>query len=232
MDDPLVMLPGMMCDRRLFAPQRQAFEHNHQIIIPDLHGTDDITALVRMLMPLLPQRFALAGLSMGGIIAMEIYRLHPNRVSRLALMDTNPFAETAERQMIRKSQLQRLAAGGLREIMQHEMKPHYLAATAQQSQILELCMTMALDLGDDVFIQQSRMLAGRRDQTSTLRAINVPTLILYGEEDRLCPEQRHLAMADLIDGAKLVKIKKAGHLPRLEQPAETNIALSRWLEEA
>ena len=232
MSEMLVMLPGMMCDARLFTPQREAFDNTHQIQIPDLYGADDIGSLVEQLLTALPEKFALAGLSMGGIIAMEICRQQPERVSRLALMDTNPFAEALDRQAIREEQIKKVSAGGLKDIIRDEMKPHYLAETSQRNQILDLCMAMGLGLGPEVFIQQSKMLAGRRDQTTTLKSITVPTLILYGEQDQLCPEERHLAMADLIDGAKLVKIEDAGHLPTLEQPAQTNLALRRWLEEA
>lgn len=231
MAEPLVMLPGMMCDARLFAPQYLVLESTRPVIIPHLYGAEQITSLVENIMPSLPPQFALAGLSMGGIIAMEICRLYPGRVTRLALMDTNPFAEAPERQALRQTQIDRVSAGGLKEIMRDEMKPHYLAATAQRAEILDLCMAMALTLGDDVFIQQSRMLASRRDQTATLQTIKVPTLLLHGEEDYLCPATHHLAMADLITGAKLVTIPHAGHLPCLEQPAKTNLALRRWLEE-
>ena len=91
-------------------------------------------------------------------------------------------------------------------------------------------MARALTLGDDVFAQQSRALASRPDQAQTLRQVNVPTLILHGAEDILCPPERHYAMHDLIEGSELVTIKAAGHLPCLEQAEETTTALKRWLE--
>lgn len=229
MTDTLVILPGMMCDHRLFAPQTDILEKKYRILIPKLAGTMSITDMVSSFLTEWPEQFALAGLSMGGIVAMEVMRQAPTRVSKIALMDTNPFAETPERQKIREKQITQVKAGRLKQVMRDDMKPHYLADTPNKAQILDLCMVMALDLGSDVFIEQSRMLASRRDQTATLAAITVPTLILYGAEDRLCPPDRHLAMHKLIPSAKRISIEGAGHLPCLEKPDETLSALTDWL---
>ena len=111
MAEPLVMLPGMMCDGRLFQPQIDVFASRYEVIIPPLYGADRIADLVQELLLVLPQRFALAGLSMGGIIAMEMMRQAPDQITRLALMDTNPFAETDERQALRESQIAKVRAG-------------------------------------------------------------------------------------------------------------------------
>ena len=230
MAEPLVMLAGMMCDARLFQPQTRALEAHYDMIIPPLYGANRIADLVRALLLKLPERFALAGLSMGGIIAMEMMRQASGQITRLALMDTNPFAEPETRQAVRAQQIAKVQAGGLASVIRDEMKPHYLARTENRQQILDLCMDMALGLGDDVFIEQSRMLAGRIDQTDTLAKVAVPTLILFGAEDQLCPPKRHYAMAALIAGAKLERIDNAGHLPCLEQPDATTTALQRWLE--
>ena len=229
--DPLVMLPGMMCDDRLFAPQVEAFSSDRQVIIPALSGAETITDLARLLLTQLPGRFALAGLSMGGIVAMEMMRQAPSRISRLALLDTNPFAEDKDRQAIRDQQMAKVQNGALQAVMRDDMKPHYLAASQNRQQVVDLCMEMALDLGAAVFIDQSKALASRPDQAAHLPKITVPCLVLYGAEDRLCPADRHDAMHDLIPTSKLVKIEGAGHLPCLEQPEQTTAALQRWLEE-
>ena len=229
--NPLVMLPGMMCDERLFAPQQAAIAHDRDVIIPRLHGAETIAELARLILAQLPARFALAGLSMGGIVAMEMMRQAPQKIIRLAIMDSNPFAEDQARQSRRDVQIDEVKKGDLRAVMRDDMKPHYLADTPNRQQVLDLCMTMALDLGDDVFIEQSRALASRADQSDVLAKVKAPCLILYGAEDQLCPEDRHQAMHDLIAGSKLVKIEGAGHLPCLEKPDETTAALQRWLEE-
>lgn len=178
-----------------------------------------------------PQCFALAGLSMGGIVAMEILRQAPERVERIALLDTNPLAETDEVKARRIPQMMAVKVGKLSVIMRDEMKPNYLSEGPRRGEVLDLCMDMALDLGPHVFLNQSRALMDRSDQTETLRNATVPALILCGREDTLCPVARHEMMAGLIPGARLEIIDGAGHLPTLEQPEKTNAALARWLEE-
>lgn len=225
---PLVLLPGMMCDARLWAPQAGGFG-DREIIHAGLTDGESIEALAESVLARAPDRFALAGLSMGGIVAMEIVRVAPERVERLALMDTNPKPEAPEAQARRNAQVAAVRAGRLREVMRDEMKPNYLAGGPETAAILELCMAMALDLGPEVFERQSRALASRRDQQETLRRYNGPALVLMGREDRLCPRDRHVLMHALLSRSRLEIVAGAGHLPTLERPEETSAALSRWL---
>ena len=125
--------------------------------------------------------------------------------------------------------MEAVRAGGLRAVMRDEMKPKYLADGPRRQAVLDLCMTMALDLGPEVFLDQSRALMTRPDRQDVLRDVAVPTLVLCGADDRLCPPSRHELMRDLIPGAVLEVIAEAGHLPVLEQPGPTNAALARWL---
>lgn len=226
---PLVLLPGMMCDGRLFFDQVGALSARLPIQIAPISGNDSIPALARQVLEQAPPRFSLAGLSMGGIVAMEIYRQSPDRIERLALMDTNPLAEKEEVRSRREEQIARVRGGELSKVMEEEMKPLYLIGGPRRQQILELCMEMAQGLGNDVFIRQSIALQGRPDQQNTLRTVRVPTLILYGEGDQLCPPERHELMHELIPGSKLVAIRGAGHLPTLEQPEQVTKALVDWL---
>ena len=229
MNEPLVFLPGMMCDARLFLPQIAAFSKQRSIIIMPLHGHDTITGLAGHVLDIAPPQFSLAGLSMGGIVAMEIMRLMPERVVRLALLDTNPMADPKDRAAIRQTQIKQVQAGKLRSVMRDEMKPNYLAKGSERGRILELCMDMAEALGQTVFTEQSIALQYRIDQCETLRTINVPTFLICGEDDRLCPISRHELMHDLIPGSSLCVIPGAGHLPTLEQPKMTNRILEKWL---
>lgn len=229
MNEPLVLLPGMMCDARLFAAQIGEFSVDYPVMLAPLTKRSTVAELSADILAHAPNRFALAGLSMGGIIAMEIVRQAPERVSRLALMDTNPLAEPAARALERDAQIDRVRNGGLRSVMRDEMKPNYLADGPQKDSVLDLCMEMAEALGKDVFTTQSRALQHRSDQCDTLRAIDVPTLILCGEDDSLCPPERHEMMRDLIFGARLAVIPGAGHLPVLEQSDLTNKELKLWL---
>ncbi len=229
MREPLVFLPGMMCDVRLFALQIAAFSLDRAVMFVPLKGESTIAGLARRVLEQSPRRFALAGLSMGGIVAMEVIRQAPDRVQRLALMDTNPLADPPEMVTARALQEDRVRNGELRAVMRDEMKPKYLANGPEKGRILGLCMEMAEELGSDVFRDQSHAIRHRPDQCDTLRNIAVPSLVLCGEEDRLCPVERHELMRDLISGSHLAVIAGAGHMPTLEQPEKTNEELRHWL---
>ena len=122
-------------------------------------------------------------------------------------------------------------AGDLVSVMRNEMKPNYLTDGPRRNQILDLCLDMALGLGKEVFVRQSKALQRRCDQHDTLRTVRVPALVLCGEDDIPCPLDCHELIHDLIPGSILEVIKGAGHLPTLEQPDATTYALTRWLEE-
>jgi pimeloyl-ACP methyl ester carboxylesterase len=220
----------MMCDARLFAPQIAALSRDRAIHLSPLTSHDSTSALAAQVLAHAPPRFALAGLSMGGIVAMEIMAQAPTRVTRLALLDTNPCAELPEVQARRAPQIAAAAAGNLARVMRDEMKPNYLAESPAKPAILDLCMDMALTLGPDVFIRQSIALRDRPDRQDTLRGVTVPTLILCGAEDRLCPPARHHLMHGLIPGSNLVILPAAAHMPTLEQPEATTAALRDWLD--
>ncbi|GLO75355.1 hydrolase [Phaeobacter italicus] len=227
---PLLLLPGMMCDARLFQPQIAALSGRHTLITAPMGSADTMTALARTVLNAAPPRFAVAGLSMGGILAMEIIRQAPDRVAAVALMDTNPLAEKPEIQARRGPQIEAVQSGHLAEVMRDEMKPNYLTEGPDRAAILDLCMAMALDLGPEVFVNQSRALRDRPDQCDTLRSFDGPALVLCGRDDALCPVSRHELMHDLLPNSTSKIIDGAGHLPTLEQPTKTTAALARWLE--
>lgn len=227
---PLVLLPGMMCDARLFTPQIAALSGKYPILSAPIGGQDTMQALAAEVLACAPQRFALAGLSMGGIVAMEILHQAPDRVAGLALMDTNPLAELDEVKARRGPQIDAAKGGNLRKVMADEMKPNYLTDGPRRAAILDLCMDMAMDLGPDVFVNQSRALRDRPNQSNTLRGFTGPALVLCGRDDALCPVSRHELMHDLMQQSQLEIIENAGHLPTLEQPQHTTAALTRWLE--
>jgi pimeloyl-ACP methyl ester carboxylesterase len=227
---PLVLIPGMMCDARLFTPQIAVFSGRRDVFLASIGDHATVQELAQGILAKSPPRFALCGLSMGGIVAMEILRQAPDRVDRIALLDTNPLAEFDEVKKLRVPQMTAVRQGRLAEIMRDEMKPNYLADTAGRGVLLDLCLDMALALGPDVFLRQSHALMDRPDQTDTLAAVQVPALVLCGRDDLLCPVERHELMANLIPDARLEIIENAGHMPTLEQPEITNAALKRWLE--
>ncbi|CUJ95670.1 3-oxoadipate enol-lactonase 2 [Ruegeria denitrificans] len=228
---PLIFLPGMMCDARLFGPQINALSGRRPVMMFPLSGHDSVQTMANDILKHAPPDFALAGLSMGGIVAMEVLRQAPERVSRLALLDTNPLAENPEVKARRAPQMAAVRDGNLRSVMRDEMKPNYLADGPNRGAILDLCMAMANGLGPDVFLRQSQALMDRPDQSMTLRAYTGNALVLCGREDKLCPVERHQMMHDLLRHSALEVIEGAGHLPTLEQPQKTTAALIRWLED-
>lgn len=228
---PLVLLPGMMCDERLFASQINELSKLREVHFAKITDHETISELASDVLNNAPPVFALAGLSMGGIVAMEIVSQAPERVERLALLDTNPLAELPDVLKRRGPQIDAIKNGQLKEIIRDEMKPNYLFDGVRKTEILKLCMDMALDIGPDAFIRQSIALRDRVDQKNTLGSYKRPALVLCGRHDVLCPLERHELMHTLLENSKLEIIEDAGHLPTLEQPKITTMALASWLED-
>ncbi|UWQ21297.1 alpha/beta fold hydrolase [Jannaschia sp. W003] len=227
MSEPLVLLPGMMCDARLWAPQVAALEGPAQVLPID--GHDTIPALARAVLEAAPERFALAGLSMGGIVAMEMVAQAPERIARLALLDTFCGAEHPKMAARRERQIERVRAGALEAVMREELMPLYVAPGPGAEAVLETCREMALALGGAVFERQARALQRREDRREVLRGVRCPALVLCGEADAMCPPDRHREMTALIPGAVLELVEGAGHLPTLERPKAVTEAMRRWL---
>lgn len=227
---PLVLIPGMMCDERMWGDLAIRLSPRHvSHALPS--ACDSMELLAADVLRNAPERFAMAGLSLGGIVAMEVLAQAPDRVERIALLDTNPCAEAPEVQALRQGQIDRALSGQLAKVMKTEMKPNYLAQGPGREAILDLCMDMALTLGPEVFARQSRALRNRKDQQQTLAAFRGPALVLMGQHDRLCPLARHEMMQRLMPHSRLAIIADAGHLPTLENPMDTAAEIIRWLEE-
>ena len=223
------MVPGMMCDERIFWPQIEELSQNLEVTIADISNFSSVSELASDVLKKAPKSFSLLGHSMGGIVAMEIYSQEPKRIEKLILMDTNPKAELDEVKLKREPQIKEVNKGKLLEVMRDEMKPNYLAESENKRSVLNVCMDMALTLGPDVFINQSRALQSRLDQQNTIQSIKIPVLIMCGSEDKLCPVERHEMMHNMISDSDLIIINNAGHMPTLEQPRETTEVIKEWL---
>ena len=223
------MVPGMMCDERIFSPQIEELSKNLEVTVADISNFSSVSELASDVLKKAPKSFSLLGHSMGGIVAMEIYSQQPKRVEKLILMDTNPKAELDEVKLKREPQIREVNKGKLLEVMRDEMKPNYLAESENKRSVLNVCMDMALTLGPDVFINQSRALQSRLDQQNTIQSIKIPVLIMCGSEDKLCPVERHEMMHNMISDSDLIIINNAGHMPTLEQPRETTEVIKEWL---
>ncbi len=231
MSAPIVLLPGMMCDARLFAPQIADLSRDHAVMVAPITQSERISEMAAEVLSQAPEKFALAGLSMGGIVAMEILRRAPDRVLRIALMDTNPLSESPASAAAYEPMIVGARAGRLDEVMADFIRPEYLAPGTGRSAVLALVQQMARDLGPEVFVRQARAVQRRPDQQGTLRRSKCPALILCGEHDGLTPLKRHIFMAELMPYAKLQVIENAGHLPVLEQPEATSQALRDWMRQ-
>ena len=213
----VLLLPGMMCDARMWRVQVDALAV--PTFVPDLVGSDNFPQMAATVLADAPEEFALAGLSMGGILAFEIWRQAPQRITHLALIDTNPLADAPDRRSLRLEQIEQVLAGGLRELAIDSLKPLYLAASNRDNEaLLETILDMAMELGPEVFRQQSLALRNRPDSIETLSQISCPTTVICGREDTLCPVEYHEYMARRIPGAKLTIIEDCGHLASMEQP--------------
>ncbi len=218
-----------MCDARVFAPQIGALSRRRAIHVATVTAHYSVEDLAREVLVAAPLRFALAGLSMGGIVAMAMMLQSPERIRRLALMDTSPIANSPKAAGHRARQMTRVEGGHLEPVMRDEVLPAYLDEAQRGSDIGALCMDMALGLGPEIFLKQSAALRDRPDLREVLERCRVPTLVLCGEADRLCPPEGHVRMHDMVKGSRLEIVSGAGHLPTLEQPAATTAALESWL---
>ncbi len=234
MSEPLVLVPGMVCDARVFAPQINALSREVAVqVAAPVHG-ETIRDMAAEILETAPPRFALAGHSMGGIVAMEIIRRAPERVSRLALLSTTPLPDTPAQAAWREPVIVRAQAGRLAEAVAEVVTRDSLAPQHGEAdrpgQILTLLKEMAEDFGADMFVRHQRALQRRPDAQRTLQKLKVPTMVLCGAHDRLTPPKRHENMAELIPGAELVVLPNAGHMPTLECPDEVTIGLRAWMQ--
>ncbi len=229
MPDPVVLIPGLMCDARAFAPQIAALSATRAVQVAPATRNERLEEMAEAVLDDAPDRFALAGHGLGGMVAMEVLRQRPDRVLRIALIGTGALSETPEAAAAREPQIAAVRAGRLEDVMRDEIAPRCLGPGPRRVEVLNTVMEMARALGPDIFVRQSRALQRRRDQQAVLKAAKVPALVLCGREDPIHPMRGHEFMAKLLAGAAFETIDGAGHLPMLEDPEATNAALGRWL---
>lgn len=227
--DPLVLLPAMMCDARLFSHQINTLSQDRAVMIAPINRGERVEEIASNILDQLPVRFALAGVAMGGIVAMEVLRRAPDRVTRLCLMDCSPLPESPDVAAAREPWIIRAQSGRLNDVVQETLLPEHMAPGATRMEALGRLRQMAIEIGPETYVRQSRALQRRRDQQGTLRKCKQSTLILCGEHDMLVPVKRHEFMAELMPNAHLEVIPNAGHLPPLDQPEAVTDILRDWL---
>ena len=227
---PLVLVPGLLCDAQLWQAQATNLTDIADVWIADHTRSSSMAEVARDVLADAPfAQFALAGLSMGGYIAMEIMRQAAQRVSRLALLDTAAGAEFPE-QTQRRMQLIALAESGEFPKVTEILLPLLIhPARLSDSELTGVVRSMAQNIGKDAFVRQQHAIISRADSRGLLASINCPTLVLCGRQDALTPLARHEEIAAGIKGARLEVIEDCGHLSTLEKPDQVNLAMRRWL---
>ncbi len=227
----VLLLPGMMCDASLWSHQIEALGSHWHVSVGDITGAESVREIAAQVLACAPRSFAVAGLSMGGIVAQEMWRQAPQRIERLALLDSNFRADPPGRRRLRDRQMADVAAGALERVLRDELKPNYLADCHRDDPVLlDDVLGMGMALGAEVFQRQSLALRDRPDSSATLATITCPALVLCGDEDRLCPPALHREMAAAIPNGSLEIVSRCGHLSAMEQPNAVSTALRRWLE--
>lgn len=228
MCEPIVLVPGFMSDARVFGPQMAALSVDTPIMVLPTAKCERIEEFASNLIVTAPPKFALAGMGLGGMVAMEVLRRAPDRVTRIALLDSTPLAETPTEAAAREPRIIAARTGRLREVVEQELRATGLANSPYRNDVMALAQDMAQHLGPDVYVRQSRALTRRKDQQSTMRRCKVPALVVCGVENAALPVKRHAFLAELIPHAKLEVIEGAGHLASLEQPEAVTNALRAW----
>ena len=230
MSQSIILLPGLLCDHRLWAGQLPALEARGDVLVPDLGRADTIGGLAEQVLARASDRFALAGLSMGGYVAFEILRRAPGRVARLALLDTQARADTEEGKTRRRG-LMALAEKGEFKGVTPRLLPLFLGREALKDPgITGTVQAMAESTGKDAFLRQQTAIMGRADSRADLPRITCPTLILAGRDDQITPPELQLEMTVAIPDARLVLLPRCGHLAPLERPTAVTRELLGWLE--
>lgn len=224
----LLLLPGLLCDARLWRDQVAALAPLATPVVADLTLDDRIEAMAARALAAVDGPFALAGLSMGGYVALEIMRQAPGRVTRLALLDTGARADTDEQKRRRRGLISLSRSGQFRGVTPR-LLPSLIHPSRLDGPIAAEVMEMAERVGKDAFLRQQEAIMHRIDSRPHLARIAVPTLVGVGADDALTPPPLAAEMAALIPGARLRHFIDAGHLPTMETPEAVNAALAAWL---
>jgi pimeloyl-ACP methyl ester carboxylesterase len=227
---PIVLIPGLLCSPRLYGEQLPELWRFGSLVIADHTRDDSVQAIAQRILWAAPHRFVLIGLSMGGYIAFEIMRSSPERVARLALLDTSARADTSEQSDRRRAQIALARGGRFGEVLD-ELFPLWVHPSRRSDEVLRgIVQRMAEETGPEAFVRQQTAIMTRPDSRPDLAAVRCPALVLVGDGDKATPPDRAAEIADGIAAARLVTIPDCGHLSTLEQPQHVTRALTEWLE--
>jgi pimeloyl-ACP methyl ester carboxylesterase len=231
----LLLVPGLLCDDAVWASQAAALADIADVRVANNGETDSLGALAESIIAHAPPRFALAGHSMGGRIALEVARRVPERLIGLALLDTGHEAlapgEAGEREAAGRHALLAMARReGMRAMARTWLQGMVYPPRLTDAELVEPILDMFERRTPDLFALQIKALLARPDATSVLATLQCQTLVLCGREDAWAPPSRHDVMAKLIRHSALEVIPDCGHMSPLERPRAVNHAFRRWLE--
>lgn len=228
---PLILLPGTLCDERLWQHQVESLSSLADVSVVLLTEEDSIEDMARRVLKEAPERFALAGLSLGGIVALEIVKQAPERVIKLALLDTNPRPPREEQIETWEKFIDMAEGGEFKQITKDYLLPVLIRPDSQENEELTSeIVKMADNIGKSAMIRQMRALISKPDGRAALNKIGCPTLVMTGENDTVCTMDMHVELAENIKNSKLVTIDHCGHLSSMEQPEAVSAVLQYWLQ--
>ena len=229
---PTVLVPGLLASPRLFSEQIPELWRLGPVTVAVHTQDESIAAIAHRILETAPQRFALAGLSMGGYICFEILRQAPQRITKLVLLDTSARADTPEQSTQRRTQIELAQSGRLGEVADTLFPRLVHARRWGDESLRRICRAMVQEVGAEGFIRQQTAIIGRPDSRSGLAAIGCPTLVIVGDGDVLTPPERAEEIAKAIPGSRLAIIRDSGHLSTLEQPSAVAKAMVEFLRPA
>ena len=226
---PVVLIPGLLGSPRLYAGQIPELWRCGPVMVADHTRDDSMAGIARRVLAAAPAKFALAGLSMGGYISFEILRLAPERVVKLALLDTTARPDLPEQSEARRAQIAEARGGRLGDVLQRAFPTWVHPARRTDAALWATTLAMADEVGVEGFARQQLANIGRADSRPGLAAIRCPTLVLVGEQDAVTPPERAQEIATGIAGARLLILPECGHMSAAEQPEKVSHALLEWL---
>jgi pimeloyl-ACP methyl ester carboxylesterase len=221
---PVLFLPGSLCDERVFADQLREIDQPSQVA--DLTLDDSFAAMATRVLSEAPERFAVVGLSMGGIVAAEIARLDPARLLGMALIDFNLDAPDDVQNRTRRRWADDVRAGHFLRVVDEIAPTMTISPEAHGPLIADMARTV----GPEGFLRQNDALLDRHDRRPIVSSFERPVLIACGRQDQLCPPRLHLDIAARVPDATVVVAERAGHLSTIDQPARLTNAIESWLQ--
>jgi pimeloyl-ACP methyl ester carboxylesterase len=225
---PTVLIPGLYATPRLFAAQLPALWRHGPVTVADHTRGATFAQVAANVLASAPPRFALAGLSMGGALALEIVRQAPTRVERLALLSSFSAPDTETAKGFRRAALDELRAGRSEALVESSFASLVHPSRAQDTALLGVMKDMLRDTGAEAAINEVETYMNREDARPVLAAVAVPTLVLIGDSDQIVPPAHARENAGAIEDATFVEVPECGHLSALEQPEAVTEALVAW----